>query len=221
MLFRFGLPKSAKAKGNTVGSPREMTKHQKQIIIGSVLGDAYIQKTGAQNARIRFEHSDKQKEYIFWKYEKLKKYMQDKPKLIKRFNPVYKKEYLYYRCQSHSSPIFGELRKKFYKENKKIIPIDIGAVLDNPLTLAVWFMDDGYYYHRDKIAYIYLPNIDDKSLLLLIKAFQKNFNILPFLKAKKRGKNLTFPVAETKKLVKLIEPYIISSMKYKMPENLL
>ena len=144
--------------------------------------------------------------------------MQDEPKLIKRFNPVFKKEYLYYRCQSHSSPIFGKLREKFYLDNKKRIPSDINNILNNSLTLAVWYMDDGYYYHRDNIAYIYLPTIDNCDLNLVIKAFYDNFHLLPLLKVKKRGKNLVFSVSDTKKLIGIVRPHMISSMRYKMPK---
>ena len=43
-------------QGNTEGSRRTMTKKQKEILTGMVLGDCYIQKTGKKNARIRMEH---------------------------------------------------------------------------------------------------------------------------------------------------------------------
>lgn len=198
-----------------------MTKRQKQIVIGTILGDAYLQKTGKKNARLRLEHSIKQKEYIFWKYKELVKYMQNKPKKLVRYNPVFKKEYAYYRCQSHSSPIFGKLRQKFYQDSKKIIPTDIKKLLDNSLTLAVWYMDDGYYYHRDRIACIYLSKMKDENLNLLLKALKENFNLLPILKTKKKGKNLVFTVSDTQKLVKTIKDYIIPSMRYKLSKDLL
>ena len=198
-----------------------MTKRQKQIVIGTILGDAYLQKTGKENARLRLEHGIKQKDYIFWKYKELEKYMQDKPKKLVRFNPVFKKEYIYYRCQSHSSPIFGKLRRKFYLDSKKIIPSDIKQLLNEPLVLAVWYMDNGYYYHRDNIASIYLSNFDKNSLNLLLKVFEENFNLFPILKIKKKGKNLVFTVSDTRKLIERIKNSIIASMRYKLPKFLL
>ncbi|MBL7159087.1 hypothetical protein ISS85_01290 [Candidatus Microgenomates bacterium] len=198
-----------------------MTKRQKQIVIGTILGDAYLQKTGKENARLRLEHSIKQKDYIFWKYKELEKYMQDKPKKLVRFNPVFKKEYTYYRCQSHSSPIFGKLRRKFYLDNKKVIPSDIKHLLNESLALAVWYMDDGYYYHRDNIAFIYLSNFDKNSSNLLLEVLEKNFNLFPILKTKKKGKNLVFTVSDTKKLIEIIKNSIITSMRYKLPKFLL
>ena len=47
----------------------------KSAIIGMILGDGYLQKTGEKNARLRLEHGYKQKEYLLWKTEKLKQWI--------------------------------------------------------------------------------------------------------------------------------------------------
>jgi len=194
-----------------------MTLRQKQIVIGTVLGDGYLQKVGKRNARLRLEHSVKQKDYIFWKYEELKRYMQDRPKLIKRFNPIWKKSYSYYRCQSHSSPFFGKLRDKFYSMNQKIVPKDIKILLDDPFTLAIWYMDDGYYYKRDKTAYIYLSKFSKEEFKLLLKTLKENFGLKPKLEKKNSGNyNLKFSVKETAKLMTIVKPHLIKSMRYKL-----
>lgn len=193
-----------------------MTKKQREIVIGCILGDAYLQKTGKHNARLRLEHSVKQKDYIFWKWEELNKYMQDKPRLIKRYNPVWKKHYQYYRCQSHSSPIFGKLKQLFYFDNIKQIPDKIEKLLSKQV-LAIWYMDDGYYYQRDKTVYIYLAKFPESQVRRLIKTLRNNFGLNPKLEIKKtRNLSLKFSVKEAEKLIKIIKPYIIPSMAYKM-----
>lgn len=144
--------------------------------------------------------------------------MQSKPKHIKRYNPVWKRAYSYYRCQSHSSPIFGQLRKQFYNEDgKRIIPTNIGSLLKSPLTLAVWYMDDGYLYHRDKSAYIYLAKYSKEEAGLLSTALKDNFNLASLVKLKK-GKFycLCFNVQEAAKLVKIVRPYVVPSLNYKL-----
>jgi hypothetical protein len=93
-----------------------VTKRQKEILIGTILGDGYLQKTGKRNARLKLEHSERQRDYLWWKYEELKNLMQDKPKRIERYNPVWKRTYVYYRCQTHSMPILGRLKRRFYDE---------------------------------------------------------------------------------------------------------
>jgi AAA+ ATPase superfamily predicted ATPase len=203
-----------------VGSWRKkmgFTKKQREAVIGMLLGDAWIQKTGKRNARLRLEHSIKQKEYIFWKYELLKNYMQSAPKLTKRYNPIWKKTYHYYRCQSLSSPEFGKLHRIFYKESRKIIPEKIKKFLSSPLTLAIWYMDDGYYYSRDKVCYIYLNKCEKDELQIIEEAFEESCKLaLKFLN-KKGLPVIHFDSKEAKKLAQIVKPYIIPSMQYKLP----
>lgn len=195
-----------------------MTERERNIVIGTLLGDTFIQKTGTRNARLRFEHSAKQKNYIFWKWQELKRYMQDEPRFIERWNPIWKKQYSYYRCQSHASPEFGKLQTMFYKNNRRQIPTTIKKFL-KPLALAVWFMDDGYYYGRDRAAYIYLPPYNEDDTRRLIEMFADNFGLHPRIEKKKRGMNFKFSAADTRHLIQIIAPYVIKSMRYKIGEE--
>ncbi|OGH07541.1 MAG: hypothetical protein A2W22_06365 [Candidatus Levybacteria bacterium RBG_16_35_11] len=204
-------------KGDTVGSQRKMTRKQKDIVIGMILGDAYLQKTGKQNARLRLEQGISQRDYLEWKVRELKNYFQSKIKTLERNNPIWRRTYQYVRIQSTASPDFGKLRSIFYNNSQKIIPKTIAIIFKNPLSLAVWFMDDGHYYQRDRMAYLYIPNFDKESIKLLLEMLKVNFNLLPIAKQKKRGNVLVFSVNETKKLMNLIQKYIIPSMRYKLP----
>lgn len=194
-----------------------ISRMQREIIIGIVLGDGYLQMTGRKNARLRIEQSARQKDYIYWKYEQLKNIMQAKPKSIKRFNPVWGRSYSYYRCQTHSMPVLGQLRNKFYKNGRKNLPDDIQDLLKSELTLAVWYMDDGYLYNRDKMAYIYLPRYSIKDQRLIVSIFKQNFGLSPRIIVKKDGNLVArFKVDDTKRLCELVNPHIIPSMKYKI-----
>ena len=198
-----------------------LNKTEREIVIGTILGDGYLQATGTRNARLRLEHGAKQKDYIFWKWQQLQRIMQDRPKKIVRYNPIYKATYNYYRCQSHSSPELGKLRQLFYRENKKIVPDNLNKLLKSKLSLAIWYMDDGYYYHRDKTAYIYLSKLSKKDLDELTEVLKRNFNLVPKIEIKKNGSfNLKFTVAETNKLINLVQAEIIPSMRYKLPKTL-
>lgn len=53
-----------------------------QIIIGCILGDSYLTKSGC----LQIEHSIKQKEYIYWKYEKLKTIVRSEPVQVSRYD---------------------------------------------------------------------------------------------------------------------------------------
>lgn len=197
-----------------------MTKRERSIVIGSVLGDGFLQRTGKNNARLRLEHSQKQKEYIFWKWRELERFMQDKPKRLERFNPVWKKNYSYYRCQSHSGAQFGKLRDIFYGAGRKRVPEEIAKLLSDNLALAVWFMDDGYYYVRDRTAYIYLSKLTALDVKRLSNALAVNFKLYPRLEKKKSGAlNFKFSVKDTKILINLIAAHVVESMRYKISEE--
>lgn len=197
-----------------------MTKQQRLVLIGSILGDGFLQKTGKNNARLRLEHGLKQKDYLIWKYRIFSDFFRSEPKVLERRNPIFGKSYQYIRAQSYSNQEFGEFYRLFYNEGRKIIPKQIKTLLKDPLGLAVWFMDDGYFYARDKMAYIYLPKYDPISINNLLFVLSNNFNLFPTLKIKKRGEYvLIFSVSETKKLIKLIRRFLIPSMVYKSPTD--
>ncbi len=197
-----------------------VTKRQREIIIGTILGDGYLQKTGKRNARLKLEHSERQRDYLWWKYEQLKNLMQDEPKRIERYNPVWKRTYTYYRCQTHSMPLLGYYKRHFYDEQgRKRIPENIAQLLKSPLSLAVWFLDDGHYYQRDGSAHIYLPRYSDEELQMLVTALERNFGLHPKVVWKKGYPCLYFPRDETKRLMLLIKPWVPSCMKHKTPPD--
>lgn len=194
-----------------------MNKRQKAILIGMILGDTYLQKTGKNNARIRLEQSMKQQEYLVWKAHQFPEFFQGKPTMLTRLNPKYGKTYEYVRWQSYASPEIGKFQKLFYLKDRKGIPSALSTVLVDPLSLAVWYMDDGYLYHRDKMAYIYLPTYTKEEISILLSVLEKNFGINPIVKTKKRNTMvLVFTVSETRKLLAVISPYIIPFFQYKL-----
>ena len=193
-----------------------LLKVQRLVLIGTLLGDGYIQPVGKRSARLRLEHASSQKEYIFWKWEIFKNYMQSKPKLIKRYNQRWKKWYSYYRCQSHSSPVFARYRRLFYEGGRKRIPGNIRTLLKNALTLAVWFMDDGYFYRRDKHIFLYLPkDYTFREIEMLKDALKENFGLEAKYKEKKEGSEryLWFDKLQSKKFIEIIKPHLLPIFK--------
>lgn len=56
----------------------DISSREKEIILGSVLGDMHIAMLKT-NARLEIAHSEKQKEYVLWKYNELKNWVATKP----------------------------------------------------------------------------------------------------------------------------------------------
>jgi hypothetical protein len=114
-------------------------------------------------------------------------------------------------------PDLGKLRKIFYSEGKKKIPSNLVEFLRSPLVLAVWYMDDGYYYARDRVAYLYLGNVTRTEAEVAASAMQAKFNLHARVLPKKKGFALCFSPDQTRKLASLVEQYIIELFKYKLP----
>lgn len=176
--------------------------------------------TGRNNARLRLEHSYKQKEYMYWKYIQLKNVFQREPFKIERIHPKTQQLYQYLRLQSHSSPILGKLRRVLYDDfGKRKVSEELEKLLKSRITLAVWYMDDGYYYQRDKSIHIYLPSYSVKEITCLVDIFAKNFSLTPkwYCRKDKKSCHLNFTGEEKDKFVKKVRPYILPYFYYKLP----
>ena len=195
-----------------------LSKEQKSILFGTILGDGYLQKTGQKNARLRLEHGASQKEYLLWKVKKFGKLFQGKARYIERVHPISKKKYSYWCHQSQASPHLGKLRKIFYPDGKKRIPKELEKYT-SPLMLAVWYMDDGYYYERDNCSYLYLGNVDMEEAENVSQVLLKKFDISTCVLVKKKGYAIYFSPKETGKMKNIIKDYILTQFNYKLPPS--
>lgn len=198
----------------------KLSKRQKAILYGLVLGDGYLQKTGKQNARLRIEHSYKQREYVYWKYKELQNLFASKPKKVLRIHPKSNQKYTYLRLQSHSSPLFGRLRRVFYEESgRRKVSQELSSLLNSNLTLAVWYMDDGYYCREDKSAHLYLSQFSKSELECLIAILQNNYGLQTkwYCHPVKKSCQLNFTGEAKNRLFQLVKPYILPCFNYKIP----
>ena len=182
-----------------------LTEKQKAIIEGSLLGDGAMRcKT---NALLEINHSFKQKAYVDWKYEKLRNLTSSPPK-ARRGKGVR----IAYRFTTRSLPELTEFYRRFYRSGKKAIPNDLKL---NPLSLAVWFMDDGCKSYR--AVYLNTQQFDQESLLKLIRLLRGQYQITARLNKDKQYRRLRIAVESVARLKNIIEPYILPAFKYKMP----
>ena len=187
------------------------------VLMGTILGDAYLQNTGKQNARLRLEHGLKQESYLLWKVRELEKVFQGKVTYLSREHPKTKQTYHYVRYQTYAYEFLGTLRKMFYPRGKKQIP-ECLAEITNPLMLAVWYMDDGYYDSRHNSAYLYLGTTARLEAEIAQHAIQSKLKIENKVKdLKKKGFALYFSPRETRKLKNEIKNHVLPFFFYKLP----
>ena len=181
-----------------------LTETQKNILIGCILGDGHIQPKG----KVIIEQSAKQKEYLMWKYAELKNLAYSAmPREIVRKDKRNSKEYhsfVFYLRQ-----YFRPWREIFYSGNKKIFPEKLYL---SPQSLAVWYMDDGSW--SDKRCIISTESFGEASRKVIQNSLYEQFSLETVIRSNKK---LLVRQNSVNKFCELVSPYIIPSMKYKVP----
>lgn len=178
----------------------EVSHEQAEILVGCVLGDAYITKRG----QIVIEQSSKQKEYLDWKFSKLAPLAYPGVSKVERYDKRYNKNYTSYTFVLRQ--YFRPWREIFYKEGRKIFP----NISLTPLSIAVWYMDDGCY--GDAQCIFSLEGFNQESR----NAVQKMFSVYGIQTILRANGKLLIRKQSERKFFSLIRPFIISCMKYKI-----
>lgn len=189
---------------NTVGSPTQLQKH---VIEGTLLGDGYLRTMpGRKDAFLEINHSIEQKEYVQWKYSTLFPFVGSQPRERKG-----KGKRVAYRFFTRQAPYFTELQEKFYHKGEKIIP---SSLYLSPLSLAVWYMDDGSWCRQSDL-YLNTQQFSDFDQECALKILA-NMGIEAGLNKDKEYKRIRIRKESVRTFVKIVKPYIIPSMRYKI-----
>ena len=202
---------------NEFRSKVSLSSEQKDILIGSMLGDGCLESQNKNRTyRLKIEQSFSHKEYVDWLYEKLKNLVLTEPKI--KIKKIGSKTYQHYGFQTISCGSLRFFAHQFYDQGskKKKIPKIIKKLL-SPLALAVWFMDDGQIKSKKhKALMINSQCFSRKDLGLLQKVLLKNFQIETTLKKDKQGFRIYLLSETIQNFLAVIRPYIIPSMGYKI-----
>lgn len=195
----------------------KLTQKQRELIIGLILGDGHLEtQNNGQTYRLKIEHSIKQKEYTDWLYRNFIEWVNQPPK--SKIKNSFGKKIESYWFNTYSSGMFRFYGKQFYFGKKKMIPKIIKKLL-TPLSLAVWFMDDGSFKSKFHKTYIiHSLGYDKKELQIVQRVLEEKFSIkVGIHKQNRENKYRLYVYSDSaNKFKKLIEPYIIPEMKYKL-----
>ena len=193
-----------------------LKQKQREIIMGNILGDGYLEFGGFHGTRLQIKQKERYREYVFWLYEKLRNLCLSSPRQRKDNGQWY--------FGTRFLVELTEFHRTFYSAGKKIIPKNISELVNSPLTLAIWYMDDGYLDWRPKDHYAFMINTDSfrwKEVQLLKKMLKKNFgvqvNVYNSLCRGKRYPKIYIGSKGRDKFFSLIEPYILNCFSHKLP----
>lgn len=191
----------------------KLTKLQREIVIGLLLGDGHLEsRNKGKLYRLKIEYSERQKEYALWMWNLLKNWTHGEPYQRQKLSGV---KIIGFTTYSHGA--FRFYGQQFYsKEGRKRIP-DIIRKLLTPRSIAIWFMDDGSWksdHHRTYI--IHADGYTKNDLERMQDVLEKKFDIETSLHRQYQNWRLYIKTKSAEKFKKLIEPYVIQSMKYKL-----
>jgi len=162
----------------------KLTDRQDQILVGGLLGDGRI--GGIRGACYSISQCAKHKEYLEWLADELEPFSApiiESNKLPKASSKVYLGYRLYTICHSE----FMRYRVLFYPAGKKIVPLGIEELL-TPLSVAVWYCEDGYSHDRWRKSVLCTCGFTDVEVRLLIDALYKRLNVKAHLRYMNRRK---------------------------------
>ena len=197
-----------------------LTEKQKAIIVGNVLGDGGIydqRRPNGKSSSFYIKQSARYKEYIFWLFGELENICLSAPKEKSNGQWYFYSKYL---------DNLTDLRETFYRKRVKVVPRNIKQLMTSPLTLAVWYMDDGSLDYRPKDHYNFALStnaftIDENKLL--VKALKENFGIESSIQTPLcrgvRYPEIYIGVAGRDKFIELVKPYVLNCFAHKIPPH--
>lgn len=204
-----------------------LSEIQESLLIGSMLGDGNLRITGENTeANFTVDHSEDQKDYVFWKYEIMEKWVLTPPKRVTRtYHKDPSRETISWRFLTISHPEFTRFYDLFYredgpKETEKVLPESIKELLEDPLSLAVWFMDDGT--KSGESIFLNTQNFTRKEQEGLIECLKENFGVEGRINIHSHWEGKTFyririNTSSLERFFGLLEPYILPQFSYKIP----
>ncbi|MDP1794840.1 MAG: recombinase RecA, partial [Acidimicrobiales bacterium] len=199
--------------------PHYLSNFQWEVILGSLMGDGALSPTkSGHGARFRFGHGAKQTEYAEWKGSLFAN--------IGASRSTNARGAVFFDVKP--LPELAELRQSVYVAGKKVLSDEYFKAL-TPLSLALWYMDDGSFALRSKglqertkdgsgRAEICVEAMSPGSRERLVDYFADNWGIEVRLRHAGLAGNavLVFGKDATAKLHALIAPFVHPSMEYKL-----
>lgn len=191
-----------------------LSQEQLEFCIGSILGDGSVRSKNNITAQMRFGHGVKQNNYCQWK------------------TSIFNKNFISYKGTTNK----GELRfdTKFTHElmflNHKIsiknswdIPQEVIELI-SPISLAIWYLDDGtfsgsYKKYGNGKSFICAKSMTDSTLERIAKHLKEKFNLNATV-YNQQNKGLYFYGEENIKMHQLIAKYVPKCMEYKLHPTL-
>lgn len=188
------------------------------VIYGSLLGDAHAEKReSGSGTRITFYQEASHIDYLLFLHNLFSEagYCNNKiPTISQRLGKNGKvRKIIRFRTWTYNS--FNSIHSEWYREGKKQVPENIDLYL-TPLSLAIWIMDDGAKVSKG--LKLCTNSFSYNDCLFLVQVLNKNFKLKASVQSAGaiNQYNIYIWKESMDDLRKIVGPFIIPAMKYKL-----
>jgi ubiquinol-cytochrome c reductase cytochrome b subunit len=184
------------------------------FLTGSLLGDGYAERHG-DGTRFHFHYSHKNMEYLVSLQQCLvsQGYCSDQKAKIRPMIGAKGQVYYSVRFRTYTFASFNPFYDEWYCYKRKKLPSNLESLL-TPLSLAIWVMDDGTFTgYGMKLA---TDGFTEEEVRWLASLLYSKFDLGATLHQQKKNWRLYLPKKAMFTLQKLLEPYVVPSMLYKL-----
>lgn len=193
-----------------------LTERCKEIVLGTILGDGCLERNGS-NVRLRIDHSVTQASFVEWKWHELQELSPLQTRLVERVDHRTGSTHRNLRFATKTLPALNHYYSLFYGEGrKKMIPETILNLLNSPLSLAVWYMDDGGRRSDCRSGYLNTNAYEVRDVEILKQCLKVNFDVESTTHFAAGQPRIYIPSSQFAMFCDVIRPFVIREMKYKL-----
>lgn len=190
------------------------TQEQKDVMYGSILGDGYLRSTSGISWSLAFSHGEKQLDYLKWKYDLFEKFV-----TTKKFGVAFRDFHGNAPVHSFATISHPEITAFYHlthPDGKKLVTKEWLDLL-SPLSLAVWYMDDGSLNKRYGTIVLSTNAYSLQEQELMIDFFEKKHGLHAKLEKRRNDQYaLRINASESKAFRSIIADYVPDCMSYKL-----
>jgi len=191
---------------------------QREYLYGSLLGDDHLDMSGKRRyPYLAVTHSSKQKKYVEWKYNVWRQIVASgiKSIIIKVNGNSHSANYFI----TAAHPEFLNFFNLFYFNGRKIVNRNILDKL-TPFSIAVWYMDDGYYKKSRGRAQLSTNSFTYAENAVIKDYFNERWSISSNIGTSDSGSYyIWFNTENTIEFFKIIKDHIMPFFDYKIDIN--
>ena len=211
---RWGIPTLGKS-GRLERGLLPLTPRQKELLIGSLLGDGWMSASSDSSARFSEGHAIGAEAYTRWKATEMAPYTSQVYPVTKRAGG---KTYRGVAMATHSCPQLRSFYDLFYPppHRKRVFPLNIPDLM-TPFVLAVWYMDDGSVTKRGEPLIAF--GLGELSRRRALKSL-RGLGLKPHVYGKGGNQSIAFP-GQKMEFLALVRTHLQPCMMYKLPRDTL